>query len=83
MSKEIIAKYGEGIGVAGSGLSNCGPAIGLGCDILLDGHGCVVETGRAGDEDPFAVDDRAPRTVFQHERHAPGLDHERLPRPGR
>lgn len=30
---EIIAKYGEGIGVAGSGISNCGPAIGLGCDI--------------------------------------------------
>src|SRR5687768_164392 len=30
---EIIAKYGEGIGVAGSGVSNCGPAIGLGCDI--------------------------------------------------
>jgi len=30
---EIIAKYGEGIGVAGTGISNCGPAIGLGCDI--------------------------------------------------
>jgi rhamnulose-1-phosphate aldolase/alcohol dehydrogenase len=30
---EIIAKYGEGIGVAGSGVSDCGPAIGLGCDI--------------------------------------------------
>jgi rhamnulose-1-phosphate aldolase/alcohol dehydrogenase len=30
---EIIAKYGAGIGVAGSGLSNCGPAIGLGCNI--------------------------------------------------
>jgi len=30
---EIIAKYGEGIGVAGSGISNCGPAIGLSCDI--------------------------------------------------
>jgi rhamnulose-1-phosphate aldolase/alcohol dehydrogenase len=30
---EIIAKYGEGIGVAGSGISNCGPAIGLACDI--------------------------------------------------
>ena len=30
---EIIAKYGPGIGVAGSGLSNCGPAIGLACDI--------------------------------------------------
>jgi len=25
--------YGPGIGVAGSGLSNCGPAIGVGCDI--------------------------------------------------
>ena len=32
-AEEIIAKYGEGIGVAGSGISNCGPAIGLGCDI--------------------------------------------------
>jgi len=31
--QEIIGKYGEGIGVAGSGISNCGPAIGLGCDI--------------------------------------------------
>ena len=30
---EIIAGYGEGIGVAGSGISNCGPAVGLGCDI--------------------------------------------------
>ncbi|MDX2030611.1 MAG: bifunctional rhamnulose-1-phosphate aldolase/short-chain dehydrogenase [Blastocatellia bacterium] len=30
---EIIAKYGAGIGVAGTGLSNCGPAIGLACDI--------------------------------------------------
>jgi len=32
-AQEIIAKYGEGIGVAGSGISNCGPAIGLSCDI--------------------------------------------------
>ena len=32
-AQEIIDKYGEGIGVAGTGLSNCGPAIGLGCDI--------------------------------------------------
>ena len=32
-TQEIIAKYGEGIGVAGSGISNCGPAIGLACDI--------------------------------------------------
>ncbi len=30
---EIIAEYGEGIGVAGSGISNCGPAIGLACDV--------------------------------------------------
>ncbi len=30
---EIVAKYGPGIGVAGTGLSDCGPAIGLGCDI--------------------------------------------------
>ncbi len=32
-AQEIINKYGEGIGVAGTGLSNCGPAIGLACDI--------------------------------------------------
>jgi rhamnulose-1-phosphate aldolase/alcohol dehydrogenase len=32
-AQEIVAKYGEGIGVAGSGISNCGPAIGLACDI--------------------------------------------------
>src|SRR5262245_43706237 len=32
-AQEIIKKYGEGIGVAGTGLSNCGPAIGLACDI--------------------------------------------------
>ncbi|HEY6187588.1 MAG TPA: bifunctional rhamnulose-1-phosphate aldolase/short-chain dehydrogenase [Pyrinomonadaceae bacterium] len=30
---EIIRQYGEGIGVAGTGISNCGPAIGLACDI--------------------------------------------------
>jgi rhamnulose-1-phosphate aldolase/alcohol dehydrogenase len=32
-AQEIINQYGEGIGVAGTGLSNCGPAIGLSCDI--------------------------------------------------
>jgi len=31
---EIIARYGEGIGVAGTGLSNCGPAVALSCDIM-------------------------------------------------
>ena len=30
---EIIAKYGAGIGVGGTGISGCGPAIGLACDI--------------------------------------------------
>ena len=30
---EITAKLGVGIGVAGTGISNCGPAIGLACDI--------------------------------------------------
>jgi rhamnulose-1-phosphate aldolase/alcohol dehydrogenase len=30
---EIVKKLGEGIGVAGTGISNCGPAIGIGCDI--------------------------------------------------
>lgn len=32
-AKELTDKYGVGIGVAGSGISNCGPAIGLACDI--------------------------------------------------
>src|SRR5262245_20473410 len=32
-ANEIIAKYGEGIGVAGAGISNCGLAVGVGCDI--------------------------------------------------
>lgn len=32
-ANEIIAKYGPGIGVSGTGISNCGPAIGLGCDM--------------------------------------------------
>jgi rhamnulose-1-phosphate aldolase/alcohol dehydrogenase len=32
-AKEITDKYGVGIGVAGNGVSNCGPAIGLACDI--------------------------------------------------
>src|SRR3984885_14218240 len=30
---ELIAKLGQGIGVAGSGISGCGPAIGLACNI--------------------------------------------------
>jgi rhamnulose-1-phosphate aldolase/alcohol dehydrogenase len=30
---EITAKLGEGIGVAGTGISNCGPAVGAACDI--------------------------------------------------
>jgi rhamnulose-1-phosphate aldolase/alcohol dehydrogenase len=32
-AKEITDKYGQGIGVAGTGLSGCGPAIGLGANI--------------------------------------------------
>ena len=32
-ANEIIEKYGPGIGVAGTGISNCGVAIGLGCDM--------------------------------------------------
>ena len=32
-ANEIVKKYGAGIGVAGTGLSNCGPAVGLACDI--------------------------------------------------
>ena len=32
-ARELTAQYGFGIGVAGSGISNCGPALGLACDI--------------------------------------------------
>lgn len=32
-AKEITEKYGAGIGVGGTGISGCGPAIGLACDI--------------------------------------------------
>jgi rhamnulose-1-phosphate aldolase/alcohol dehydrogenase len=32
-AQEIIARHGEGIGVAGTGLSGCGPAIGVACDV--------------------------------------------------
>jgi len=32
-AEDITDKFGLGIGVAGSGISNCGPAIGLACDI--------------------------------------------------
>ncbi len=32
-AREITAKLGHGIGVAGTGISGCGPALGLGCDI--------------------------------------------------
>jgi rhamnulose-1-phosphate aldolase/alcohol dehydrogenase len=32
-AQEIIDIYGPGIGVGGTGISDCGPAIGLGCDM--------------------------------------------------
>jgi len=32
-AQEIVAIYGEGVGIAGTGISNCGPALGLECDI--------------------------------------------------
>jgi rhamnulose-1-phosphate aldolase/alcohol dehydrogenase len=32
-AKELTDKHGVGIGVAGTGVSNCGPAVGLSCDI--------------------------------------------------
>ena len=32
-AKEITDKYGRGIGVAGTGISNCGPAVGLAANI--------------------------------------------------
>src|SRR5260370_26858015 len=31
-AQEIVDQYGPGIGVGGSGISNCGAALGLGCD---------------------------------------------------
>jgi rhamnulose-1-phosphate aldolase/alcohol dehydrogenase len=33
VADELVALYGQGIGVAGTGVSGCGPAIGLGVDI--------------------------------------------------
>jgi rhamnulose-1-phosphate aldolase/alcohol dehydrogenase len=32
-AEEIVAAHGPGIGVGGTGISNCGPAVGLACDI--------------------------------------------------
>ncbi|MDZ4656035.1 MAG: bifunctional rhamnulose-1-phosphate aldolase/short-chain dehydrogenase [Bythopirellula sp.] len=32
-AQELVKKYGQGIGVAGTGISGCGPAIGVGVDI--------------------------------------------------
>ena len=32
-AEELIAKVGQGIGVAGSGISGCGNAIGLACNV--------------------------------------------------
>lgn len=32
-ANELTQKYGMGIGVGGTGISACGPAVGLGCDI--------------------------------------------------
>src|SRR5437899_3695706 len=32
-AREITDQYGLGLGVTGSGVSNCGPAVGLACDI--------------------------------------------------
>lgn len=32
-AQELTVKYGKGIGVAGSGVSGCGPALGMGVDI--------------------------------------------------
>ncbi|NBC18185.1 MAG: bifunctional rhamnulose-1-phosphate aldolase/short-chain dehydrogenase, partial [Bacteroidetes bacterium] len=37
-AQEILDEVGMGIGVAGSGISNCGDAIGLGCDITDRAH---------------------------------------------
>ena len=36
-AKAITDQYGPGLGAAGSGVSGCGPAIGLGCDIARRG----------------------------------------------
>jgi len=32
-AREIVARHGEGIGVGGTGISGCGPAVGLACDV--------------------------------------------------
>jgi rhamnulose-1-phosphate aldolase/alcohol dehydrogenase len=33
-AREIIGRHGEGIGAAGNGISGCGPAVGLSCDVM-------------------------------------------------
>jgi NAD(P)-dependent dehydrogenase (short-subunit alcohol dehydrogenase family) len=77
---EIIAKHGAGIGVAGTGISNCGPAIGLGCDITDRGsvqrmlQGVVLAYGGldgvAITAGVFASPDRAGRNTDEQWRHS-------------
>ena len=66
-AREIVARYGEGIGVAGTGISSCGPAIGLACDIT--NRESVVRMLRRG-----AAGLRRPRFHRRHRGHlrAPG-----------
>jgi rhamnulose-1-phosphate aldolase/alcohol dehydrogenase len=47
-AQELIDLYGLGIGVAGTGLSSCGPAIGLGVDITNRECSGDVRSGCAG-----------------------------------
>ncbi|MEO8286227.1 MAG: bifunctional rhamnulose-1-phosphate aldolase/short-chain dehydrogenase [Chloroflexota bacterium] len=57
-AKAITDKYGVGIGVAGSGISNCGPAIGLYADITdrESIHAAIEQTALAyGGLDAVAV----------------------------
>ena len=59
---ELTGRYGVGIGVAGTGISGCGPAIGLGVDITeRDSVRALLRPGRAGL--------RRPRRRHRHGRH--------------
>jgi rhamnulose-1-phosphate aldolase/alcohol dehydrogenase len=79
-AREIIAKHGAGIGVAGTGISNCGPAIGLGCDITDRGsvqlmlRDAVIAYGGldgvAITAGVFASPDRAGRNSDEQWRHS-------------
>jgi rhamnulose-1-phosphate aldolase/alcohol dehydrogenase len=78
-AQDLLARYGEGIGVAGTGLSRCGPAIALACDITQrdDVHRMLSDVVIAyGGFDAvavtagvFAPPDRAGRNTDEQWRH--------------